>query len=128
MNDPARTISFALFALFTAAILVAIVLIFRKVYRVLKVFREHASDDMVERVLAVADEVGLDTSGVRKVIDAVIGHKIRDLGLIEEHKWGATTAIYSAQLNDIQGNDTGFSPQPRSRIEPGRPVASKTAA
>jgi len=60
---------------------------------------------MLDRVLAAADEIGFDTTRIRKVIDTVIGHKVRDLGIIEERRSGGTTATYSAQINEIEGNE-----------------------
>ncbi|NQU08284.1 MAG: hypothetical protein HQ583_06955 [Candidatus Abyssubacteria bacterium] len=77
----------------------------RTLWRTFRTFRGHLSDDMVERLLDTADSFGADTSGVRKLLEVMIGEKVRDLGIIEQRTYGRLDITYHAWLNRVEDED-----------------------
>lgn len=64
-----------LFILWTLFVLAIMGYILRKLYRALKVFHGHTSADMAERILDTAEQIGVDTAGVRKLLEVTIGKR-----------------------------------------------------
>ena len=87
------------FVLCTLLVLFAMGYLLWKLYRGLKIFYGHDSEDIAERILDTADQLGVDTSGVRKLIEVTIGEKICDLGPIEARAYGRLEIEYSAWVS-----------------------------
>jgi len=95
-----KAILFIIWMLFVLAIMFFIL---RMLWRVMRTYLAHTSDDPAERILDAADQFGADTSGIRKRLESTIGEKVRDLGFIEARSYGGLKIEYSAHLSDVEG-------------------------
>jgi len=59
------------------------VYVLRKMYKMLKTIDGDNPGDLTERVPDAAEQVGIDTSGVRKLMESTIGEKVRDLPTVQ---------------------------------------------
>ena len=98
-------IKLALFILWSLLVLAFMWFMLRMLWRTFRTFRGHVSDDMAERLLDTADSFGADTSGVRKLLEVMIGEKVRDLGIIEQRTYGRLDIAYHAWLSRVGGQD-----------------------
>ncbi len=90
-----------IFILWTLLVLTGMGYIIRRLYKGLKTFHGYKSDEMTGRILDTADSLGVNTQGVRKLIEVTIGEKIRDLGIIETRTYGRAEIKYSAHISKV---------------------------